>query len=86
MVVSVSFALLHLSGAGTPPMSTEAAVACITMAIALLPPLVGAWTRFIRRLLLAHNLAQVEVNGRDRWVAWQESTAVKSADRRHPQF
>ena len=77
MVVSVTFVLLQIAGAAMLSISIETEVACITMAIALLPPLVGAWTRCIRRLLLAHNLAQVEVNGRVRWIAWQESTAAK---------
>lgn len=76
MVVSVTFAFLQIAGAAMLSISIEAQVACITMAIALLPPLVGAWTRWIRRLALAQNLADVEVNGRDRWIAWQRNAAA----------
>jgi hypothetical protein len=70
-VLAVTFASLELSEADGPPMSSGTAVVVVTAALALLPPLLAAMGRLAPRLLLAHHLAAVESDARERWIAWQ---------------
>ncbi|MFI8524621.1 hypothetical protein ACIGB8_09250 [Promicromonospora sukumoe] len=70
-VIAALFAFLQLSGTGGPPMSAWTAVVVVTAALALLPALAAAMGRLVPRLLLAHHLAVVETDARERWIAWQ---------------
>lgn len=74
-VIAAVFAILQLSGTGGPPMSAWTAVVVVTAALALLPALSAAMGRLVHRLLLAHRLAVVETDARERWIAWQAENA-----------
>jgi hypothetical protein len=70
-IYAMVVAIYLWGGVSRVPLS-EVHIASVTMAIALLPPPVFACARLVRRLLLAHNLAQVESSTREKWIEWQE--------------
>ncbi|MFD7309253.1 hypothetical protein [Promicromonospora sp. NPDC059942] len=55
-------------------------VLIVAWLLALLPPVVGAFVRFFRRISLSSALARAETEERHRWMGWQQLHGVVGSD------